>query len=42
MTARYPTYPIFLDLITLTTYVKNTGYEVHHYAIFSMNRLTPF
>jgi hypothetical protein len=42
MRATCPAHLILLDLITLTISVKNTGYEVHHYAIFSMIRLPPF
>jgi hypothetical protein len=41
MRATCPAHLILLDLITLTILVKNTGHEVHHYAIFSTVRLPP-
>jgi hypothetical protein len=38
-----PALLILLDLITLTVLGEEyTGYEVHHYAVFSMIHLSPF
>jgi hypothetical protein len=42
MRATGPAHLILLDLITLTKLGEDTGYEVHHFAIFSTIRLSPF
>jgi len=42
MCATYPAHVILLNLITQKYSVKNTGCEVHHYAVFSTIRLVPF
>jgi hypothetical protein len=42
MRATRPAHLILFDLIAQQHLVKNTGYEVHHYAIFSTIRLPHF